>query len=63
MTVDGLAAAAGVMAHVVVSCSVGLRVIWIRRPAGSAFAWLLRTPLSKPEAPIKSQTKPPEAVT
>lgn len=41
MTVDGIAAAAGVVAHAVVSCSVGLRVIWIRRPAGSAFAWLL----------------------
>lgn len=41
MNVDGLVAGASVLAHAAVSCGVGLRVIWVRRPAGSAFAWLL----------------------
>ena len=41
MTFDGLVAAAGAALHIIVVGTVGLRVIWIRRPAGSAFAWLL----------------------
>jgi cardiolipin synthase A/B len=41
MNVASLIAGAGLAAHVAVICGVGLRVIWVRRPAGSAFAWLL----------------------
>jgi cardiolipin synthase len=41
MTYDSLVVAAGAVLHVVVIGGVGLRVIWVRRPAGSAFAWLL----------------------
>ena len=41
MSYDVLLAAAGVALHVVVIGAVGLRAIWVRRPAGSAFAWLL----------------------
>ena len=41
MNIEGFVAAAGIAAHVTISCGVGLRVIWVRRPAGSAFAWLL----------------------
>ena len=36
-----LIGAAGVALHVLVVVAVGLRVIWVHRPAGSAFAWLL----------------------
>ena len=41
MTPESLLAAAGVVAHAGVVVAVGLRVIWVRRPAGSAYAWLL----------------------
>ena len=41
MTYDSLVVAAGAVLQVVVVGTVGLRVIWVRRPAGSAFAWLL----------------------
>ncbi len=41
MTPESLLAAAGMVAHVGVVGVVGLRVIWVRRPAGSAYAWLL----------------------
>ena len=41
MNYAALEAVAGVVAHVMVVGAVGLRVIWVRRPAGSAFAWLL----------------------
>jgi len=34
-------AAAGMALHAVIVVTVGLRVIWVRRPAGSAYAWLL----------------------
>ena len=41
MTGETLIGIAGVALHVLVVGAVGLRVIWVRRPAGSAFAWLL----------------------
>ena len=41
MTHETLIGVAGVVLHVLVVGAVGLRVIWVRRPAGSAFAWLL----------------------
>ena len=41
MTRETLIGIAGVALHVLVVGAVGLRVIWVRRPAGSAFAWLL----------------------
>jgi cardiolipin synthase len=41
MTEPALLGAAGSAVHAVVVAAVGLRVIWVRRPAGSAFAWLL----------------------
>ena len=41
LSTASLVAGAGVALHVVVVSGVGLRVIWVRRPAGSAFAWLL----------------------
>ena len=41
MNLASIVEVVGIVAHVLVSCSVGLRVIWVRRPAGSAFAWLL----------------------
>lgn len=40
MNIDSLAAAAGIAGHLSIAFGVGLRVIWVRRPAGSAFAWL-----------------------
>ena len=36
-----LIGAAGVALHALIVVAVGLRVIWVHRPAGSAFAWLL----------------------
>ena len=41
MTYETMLATAGVVSHVGVVGAVGLRVIWVRRPAGSAYAWLL----------------------
>ncbi len=41
MSVEAIAAAAGLALHVAIVVTVGLRVIWVHRPAGSAFAWLL----------------------
>jgi len=41
MNAEGLLAAAGLAAHVAIIIGVGLRVIWVHRPAGSAYAWLL----------------------
>ena len=41
MTLGSVIFVAGALLHVVVVGGVGLRVIWVRRPAGSAFAWLL----------------------
>jgi cardiolipin synthase len=41
MTHETLIAAAGLAAHVGIVIAVGLRVIWVRRPPGSAFAWLM----------------------
>jgi len=41
MTVQTVVATAGVTLQALAIVGVGLRVIWVRRPAGSAFAWLL----------------------
>ena len=41
MTVGSVIFVASALLHIVVVGGVGLRVIWVRRPAGSAFAWLL----------------------
>ena len=41
MTLGSVIFVASAALHVVVVGGVGLRVIWVRRPAGSAFAWLL----------------------
>ena len=41
MTLEAVLAAAGLVAHAAVVVGVGARVIWVRRPAGSAYAWLL----------------------
>lgn len=41
MNVEALLATAGLVLHVGIVAVVGLRVIWVRRPAGSAYAWLL----------------------
>ena len=40
MNLDAVAAAAGLAGHIAIASGVGLRVIWVRRPAGSAYAWL-----------------------
>jgi cardiolipin synthase len=41
MTHETLIGVTGIALQVLVVGAVGLRVIWVRRPAGSAFAWLL----------------------
>ena len=41
MTLQIWTGAAGIALHSLIVAAVGLRVIWVRRPAGSAFAWLL----------------------
>jgi cardiolipin synthase A/B len=38
---ERVVAAAGIALHAAIVVVVGLRAIWVRRPAGSAFAWLL----------------------
>ena len=41
MTMQTVFAVVGVVAYALTIFGVALRVIWVRRPAGSAYAWIL----------------------